>query len=99
MALQVTLLQKVSIDSVSLDEMEATFSVTTNDADDDNLTSLFDYGDGVSGSNDWHEYIYNGHYLVSSTVTDVDGISQTDWLFITVDDEAEHFSYLPLFVK
>ena len=90
---------EISIDSIFLNAREATFSVTTYDADDENLTNFFNYGDGQSGSDAWHKYIYNGHYLVSSTVTDEHGISQTDWLFITVDDVAEHFSYLPLFVK
>ena len=74
----------VSIDSVSYNELEATFSVTTYDADDDTLTYLFNYGDGQIGSNETHKYAQDGHYLVSCTVTDSHGISQTDWLFVTV---------------
>ncbi len=74
----------VSIDSVSYNELEATFSVTTDDADGDTLTYLFNYGDGQIGSNKTHIYAQDGHYLVSCTVTDNHGVSQTDWLFITI---------------
>lgn len=74
----------VSIDSVSYNELEATFSVTTSDADDDILTYLFNYGDGQISSNETHKYAQGGHYLVSCTVTDSHGISQTDWFFVTV---------------
>jgi hypothetical protein len=74
----------VSIDSVSYNELEVTFSVTTNDADDDDLTYLFNFGDGQISSDETHNYVQDGHYLVSCTVTDNHGVSQTDWLFVTV---------------
>ncbi len=81
----------VSIDSVSNNGMEANFSVTTYDANGDDLTYLFNYGDGQINSNETHNYAQGGHYLVSCTVTDEYGISQTDWIFITVE-ESEYFT-------
>ena len=75
---------RVSIDSVSYNELEATFSVTTYDADDDTLTYMFNFGDGQISSDETHHYVQDGHYLVSCTVTDNHGVSQTEWLFITI---------------
>ena len=82
---------RVSIDSVSYNGMEVTISVTTYDADGDDLTYLYNYGDGQINSNETHNYAREGHYLVSCTVTDEHGISQTDWIFITVE-ESEYFN-------
>jgi hypothetical protein len=80
----------VSIDDVSNNGMEATFSVTAGDTDGDEFTYRFNYGDGQINANATHTYAQNGHYLVSCTVTDEHGISQTDWIFVTV-----HGSDLP----
>ncbi|HSJ56830.1 MAG TPA: PKD domain-containing protein, partial [Anaerolineae bacterium] len=52
------------------------------------LTYLFDYGDGQTGSSATHEYAESGHYLVSCRVTDENGVSQTDWLFVMVGQPA-----------
>ncbi len=86
----------VSIDSVSYNALEATFSVTTDDADDDTLIYLFDYGDGQSSSSDTHVYDQNGRFLVSCTVTDNHGVSQTDWLFITINSSVSFSKSAPL---
>ena len=53
---------------------------------DSNLTYLFNYGDGQTGSSATHAYVQFGRYLVSCTVTDENGVSQTDWLFVTVSE-------------
>jgi hypothetical protein len=58
------------------------------DTGDVELTYLFNYGDGQTGSDATHEYEQAGRYLVSCTVTDENGVSQTDWLFVTVTDES-----------
>lgn len=84
----------VSIDSISLYPLVATFSVALFDADGDNLTYRFNYGDGRNSSNKMHRYSQPGHYLVSCTVTDQHGVSQTDWQFITIEAPA-YSSYLP----
>ena len=81
----------VSIDSIAYNGMEATISVTTYDANGDNLTYRFNYGDGQINANPSHHYAQDGSYLVSCTVTDEHGISQTDWIFITVEN-SEYFS-------
>jgi hypothetical protein len=77
----------VSIDSATYNNPEITFSVTGYDADGSELTYLFNYGDGQIGSSQTHEYAQSGHYLVSCIVTDENGVSQTDWLFVTVSRE------------
>jgi hypothetical protein len=76
----------ISIDSVTANGLEVTFSVTADDADGggEGLTYLFDYGDGQISSDRTHVYDQAGRYLVSCTVTDENGVSQTDWLFVTV---------------
>jgi VCBS repeat-containing protein len=74
----------VSIDSVSTNDLQATFSVMTDDADGNTVTYQFNFGDGQTGSGNTHTYAQAGHYLVSCTVTDSHGVSQTDWIFITV---------------
>jgi hypothetical protein len=86
----------VSIDTVSYNGLEATFSVTTHDPDDDTLAYSFNYGDGHIGSDVTHKYVQDGHYLVTCTVTDNHGVSQTDWLFVTVEAPV---SYLPYILK
>jgi hypothetical protein len=85
----------VSIDSVSYNGLEATFSVTADDADNDTLTYLFGYGDGQSSSNETHVYDQNGRYLVSCTVTDDHGVSQTDWAYITVESSVTFIKSAP----
>jgi len=79
----------IRIDSTMINGFQVTFYVTANDADgagDSELTYLFNYGDGQIGSDATHEYNQVGQYLVSCTVTDVDGVSQTDWVFVTITD-------------
>ena len=88
----------VSIDSVSYNEREVTISVTLQDADYDSITYQFNYGDGQISSNKTHRYIRAGHYLVSCTVTDSHGISQTDWIFVTVE-APQNFSHMPFTIK
>ena len=78
---------EVSIDSATHNDLVVTFSVTAHDADGGELTYLFDYGDSETGSSQTHEYAQAGHYLVSCTVTDENGVSQTDWLYVTVGFE------------
>ncbi|MFZ0451119.1 MAG: PKD domain-containing protein [Desulfatiglandaceae bacterium] len=58
-----------------------------NGDEEGELTYLFNYGDGQTGSSTVHEYEQAGRYLVSCTVTDENGVSQTDWLFVTVSGE------------
>ena len=53
-------------------------------AGSEGLACTFDYGDGQSGSSPTHTYEQSGRYLVSCTVTDDKGVSQTDWVFATV---------------
>jgi len=74
----------MSIDAVSYNKLEATFAVRTADGDGNTLTSLFNFGDGQTGSNKVHNFAIDGHYLVSCTVTDPLGISQTDWIFVNM---------------
>ena len=57
------------------------------DTGEPELTYLFDYGDGQTGTDAAHEYAETGRYLVSCTATDDKGVSQTDWLFVTVTGE------------
>ena len=73
----------VFIDSATLNGFVATFSVTAGDADGDDLTYSFEYGDGQGGDSVIHAYHQVGRYLVSCTVSDENGVSQTDWLFVT----------------
>jgi len=77
----------VSIHPSTHNGLEVTFSVMADDADGSELTYLFNYGDGQIGSSATHEYDQAGRYLVSCTVTDENGVSQTDWLFVTVSGE------------
>jgi hypothetical protein len=79
----------ISMASATANGLEATFSVMAGDADHgesggDSLTYLFSYGDGQTGSSAKHEYTQSGRYLVSCSVTDENGVSQTDWLFVMV---------------
>ena len=48
------------------------------------LTCMFNYGDGQTGSSTTHTYEHAGRYLVSCTVTDDNDVSQTDWIFVSV---------------
>jgi hypothetical protein len=91
----------VSIDSVSYNGLEVTFSVTAADADSNGLTYLCYHGDGQfqngNGQGSFsvvYKYAHNGHYLVSCTVTDNHGVSQTDWLFVTVDAKYNYFPFI-----
>lgn len=78
----------ISLASLPANGLRATFSVTAGDADHEDgggsLAYLFDYGDGQTGSGATHEYARPGRYLVSCTVADENGVSQTDWVFVTV---------------
>jgi hypothetical protein len=83
----------ISMASATTKGLEAAFSVMAEDADQgrdggDTLTYLFDYGDGQTGFSTTHEYAQSGHYLVSCRVTDENGVSQTDWLFVMVGQPA-----------
>ena len=78
----------VSLSSATANGLQVTFSVTADDADGSELTYLFNYGDGETGADPTHEYEQAGRYLVSCTVTDENGVSQTDWLFVTVSGGA-----------
>jgi hypothetical protein len=81
----------ISMTSATTNGLEATFSVMTEDADQgdgggDGLTYLLNYGDGQTGFSATHEYAQSGRYLVSCRVTDANGVSQTDWIFVVVGE-------------
>lgn len=88
----------LSMTSATPNGLEAAFSVMAEDADHGegragSLTYLFDYGDGQTGSSATHEYAQPGRYLVSCRVTDEHGVSQTDWIFVTVG-ECQSWSHM-----
>jgi hypothetical protein len=83
----------ISVASATARGLQAAFSVTAGDADHqgstvEGLTFLFDYGDGQTGPSTTHEYARSGRYLVSCSATDEHGVSQTDWIFLTVGGPA-----------
>ena len=80
-----------------------TVSFTDTSTSDDGIVSwLWDFGDGQTSTdqNPHHEYIQDGFYTVSLTVTDSDGSSDTETRtdYITVFDTgpAAGFSAAPL---
>lgn len=85
---------EISIDSVTYNNLDARFSVTALDADNDRLSIYCNYGDEKTGSSITHTYLPGGHFLVSCTATDEHGISQTDWMYITVEGTVST-NYLP----
>jgi hypothetical protein len=81
----------ISIVSATAKGLEARFSVMAGDTDHaraggEGLVYLFNYGDGQTGSSATHQYAQSGRYLVSCTVTDEHGVSQTDWIFVVVGE-------------
>jgi hypothetical protein len=83
---------QVSINSVFSNGLEISISAEGSDPDGDSLSYFYLYGDGLASSNKTHQYAHAGHYLVSCTVTDVQGVSQTDWLFINVEEPPATFT-------
>jgi PKD repeat protein/DNA/RNA endonuclease G (NUC1) len=79
-------------DALTINEGDAArLSVTAVDAGADDLTYVWDFGDGseiVMGENAEHIFADNGLYQASVTVTDDDGASVTQSLSITVKNVA-----------
>jgi|GEM_PF-3081531 len=62
------------------------FSGIETDSDGSIISRSWNYGDGQPPDDlGVHTYEKNGTYLVSFTVTDDDGVSYTDWEFVTLD--------------
>ena len=57
---------------------------------------MWNYGDGTTDGLGLHTYEDAGTYLTSFTVTDNDGVSYTDWEFVTVTPEPATISLLGL---
>jgi hypothetical protein len=62
------------------------FEADAADADGTIASYLWDFGDGETSvePNVWHMFPDTGTYLISCTVTDNDGVSTTDWMYINV---------------
>jgi hypothetical protein len=62
------------------------FVADAADADGTIASYLWDFGDGETSAdqNVWHMFPDTGTYLISCTVTDDDGVSTTDWKYISV---------------
>jgi len=76
------------IDGWCVDQMTVVLTASAVDTAGAIIETLWNYGDGLSGASDTHEYGQPGTYLVSFTVTDDDTVSFTDWEFVTIPDPA-----------
>lgn len=67
-------------------ELTVNFTLSVNDSDGNIDTIRWNFGDNQTSTNEapLHTYAGPGRYLVSLTVTDDDGVSITDWGYVTV---------------
>ena len=73
------------ISAYSATRYTVTFNGTEADSDGTIVSRSWNYGDGQPpDALGLHTYLEDGTYLVSFTVTDDDGVSYTDWEFVTV---------------
>jgi len=65
------------------------FTATAADADGSVQSWFWEFGDDANSADPspWHTYGAPGWYLVSCTVSDDDGVTNTDWQYLYVDYE------------
>jgi hypothetical protein len=72
------------IDGWQADGLTVSLAATARDDDGAIADAHWDYGDGHGGTAPGHTYEAPGTYLVGFTATDDDGVSLSDWTFVTV---------------